>query len=128
MIEVQKIPEKQRGIVATQPILPETLLEVAPATAIPSEHLSAIDDTEVFKYYFVRPTEYAEEGTFGGYLVFGLASLCNHSDRPNARVRWSENEVGLWCHLIATSAIEPGEEVTLSYANIDRYFDRKSFV
>ena len=121
MIEVQKILGKDRGVVAKQQILKETVIEIAPVSAIPAEHLSTLDKTEVFKYYFVRPAEYDESYLFRGYLVFGLASLCNHSDRPNAEVSWVEDEVGLWCHLIAQRDIEAGEEVTLFYTNIDEY-------
>ena len=63
----------------------------------------------------------------GGYLVFGLASLCNHQEKPNAKVNWIENTIGLWSHLIENNTlkdINKGEEVTLFYTNIDEYAEK----
>lgn len=60
--------------------------------------------------------------------MFGLASFCNHAEKPNARVEWVENEVGLWSHLIAQKDIEVNEEVTLFYTNIDEYQQASKFV
>lgn len=62
------------------------------------------------------------------YLVFGLASFCNHAEKPNASVKWVENEIGLWSHLIAQKDIKEGEEVTLFYTNIDEYSEAEKFV
>ena len=123
MIEVQKSSNKQRCIVAKEEILQNTLIEVSPIATIPSEQLSIIDKTEIFRYYFVQSSEYSERKICRGYIVFGLTSLCNHSENPNSKVCWIENEVGLWCHLVAIKNIEPGEEVTLFYTNIDKYVD-----
>lgn len=127
MIEVQRIPGKDRGVVAKQHLSKETVIEIAPVSIIPAENLFALDRTEVFKYYFVRPTEYDENHSFRGYLVFGLASLCNHSDRPNAQVSWIVDAVGLWCYLKTQRDIGAGEEVTLFYTNIDEY-SRSKFI
>ena len=48
--------------------------------------------------------------------------------KPNARVEWVENEVGLWLHLIAQKDIKGGEEVTLFYTNIDQDTDAHKFI
>ncbi len=121
MIEVKEILGKGRGIVTTQNISQGTLLEVAPVSTFTHQQIISINETEVFKYYFVNPLEYGKSKNVGGYLVFGLASLCNHQEKPNARVNWVENKVGLWSHLIALQDIKDGEEVTLFYTNIDEY-------
>ncbi|MDJ0582496.1 SET domain-containing protein-lysine N-methyltransferase [Crocosphaera sp.] len=123
MIEIQKILDKGRGVICTQQILKGTVIEIAPVSVIPHEQICKIDGTEVFKYYFVQVDEYADSSVYKAYLVFGLVSLSNHSEDPNSEVSWVENEVGLWCHWIATKNIEPGEEVTLCYANFEEYLD-----
>ena len=128
MIEIQTIPRKGRGVVSRQKILDKTLIESSPASVIPPEQIHSIDKTEVFQYYFVRPDEYARHHISRGYLVFGLASLCNHSDEPNAQVHWVENEVGLWCHLVAQRDIHPNEEITLFYTNFEQYIYKDTFV
>lgn len=128
-IEVGKIPGgKARGVLAAQNISIGTLLEVAPVSIIPPEQLSILKKTEIFRYYFVQPSKYLQDNPLNGYLVFGLASLCNHSQEANARVEWVKDEVGLWSHLVAKKDIKPGEEVTLFYTNINEYPDSGNFV
>ena len=128
MIEVQKILNKGRGIIATQHIPQGTLVEVAPVEIFPFEPEQTIDEAGIFKYYFVSPLEYNKSQNVNRYLVFGLASFCNHAEKPNSRVEWVENEVGLWAHLIAQKDINKGEEVTLFYTNIDEYSEASKFV
>jgi len=128
MIEVKKVLSKGRGIMATQDIPQGTLLEVAPVEIFPFEQKHRINETEVFKYYFVKPSEYGKSKNMNRYLVFGLASFCNHAEKPNASVKWVENEIGLWSHLIAQKDIKEGEEVTLFYTNIDEYSEAEKFV
>ena len=128
MIEVKKFSSKGRGIIATQNIPKDTLIEIAPVAVIPSEQGTITNQIEVFKYYFVQPSEYEKSDKVNVYLVFGLASLCNHSENSNARVDWKEDEIGWWSHLIAQEDIKEGEEVTLFYTNIDDYADAEKFV
>ncbi|MGB3513904.1 MAG: SET domain-containing protein-lysine N-methyltransferase [Microcoleaceae cyanobacterium] len=128
MIEVKKIPNKGRGIIATKYIPKGTLLEVAPVEVFPFEAKQSINETEVFKYYFVQPSEYGQSKDVKRYLIFGLASLCNHAEKPNVRVEWIENEIGLWSHLIALKDINKSEEITLFYTNIDEYVNADKFL
>lgn len=121
MLEVKLFSEKGRGVVATQLILEGTLIEKAPVVYFPAEQRQIIDKTEVFKYYFVVPSEYHGGQEIGGYLVFGLASFCNHSENPNTYIDWVKNETGLWANLIASQDIQAGEECALFYTNIDAY-------
>ncbi len=121
MIEVRHIPQKGRGLIAVQPIYAGTLIEVAPVASFRAEERAIIDKTSVFPYYFIQPSEYGHSQESRGHFVFGVVSLCNHADEPNACVKWVENEVGLWTHLVALKDIEPGEEVTMYYTNVDEY-------
>lgn len=121
MIEIKLFPQKGRGVVATEWISQGTLIEKSPVVAFPAKERSILDNTEVFKYYFVIPSEYDKNHEVGGYLVFGLASFCNHSETPNTHINWVEEETGLSAYLIASQDIQPGEECLLFYTNIDQY-------
>lgn len=128
MIKVKKFAGKGRGIIATENIPQGTLLEVSPVGVFPAEQRPIMNETEVFEYYFVQPVEYSQSKNVKGYFVFGLASLCNHTEEPNSYVDWIEDEVGLWSHLITKKDIQEGEEVTVFYTNIDEYPDADQFV
>lgn len=128
MLEIKKIQNKGRGVITKQDVSKGTLLEVAPVTILPKEQIPSINQTEVFKYYFVQPLEYEKSNHMKAYLVFGLASLCNHAENPNAHIEWIENDIGLWSHLLAKRDIEKGEEVTLFYTNIDEYTHIGQFI
>jgi len=128
MIAVKRIAGKGRGIIATEDISSGTLIEVAPVGVFPAEQRPIVDKTDVFKYYFVQPGEYRQRKNAKGYFVFGLVSLCNHTEEPNSYVDWIEDEVGLWSHLTAKKDIKIGEEVTVFYTNIDEYADAEKFV
>ena len=127
-LQVQKIPNKGRGIIATQDIAKGTLIEAAPVISFSLQQIPNINQTELFKYYFVQPQEYQKGENLNGYFVLGIVSLLNHSEKPNAYIKWLEDEVGLWSHLIAEQDIKAGEEVTMFYTNIDEYADAKQFV
>ena len=128
MIEVKLFPKKGRGIAATKLIPKETIIEVAPVASFPAEQMPLINKTEVFKYYFVIPSEYEKSENVGGHIVFGLSSLCNHSETPNAYINWVKNEIGLWARLIASKDIQVGEEIFLLYTNINEYSLASEFI
>jgi hypothetical protein len=68
--------------------------------------LSAVGD-----YYFAHP-----EDAEAGLVVLGLTSLCNHSNMPNAELRWQRDDsVGWLAELYALRPIAEGEEVTRRY-------------
>ncbi|NER00816.1 MAG: SET domain-containing protein [Cyanothece sp. SIO2G6] len=121
LLAIQTIASKGRGVFATQAIAPDTVLETAPVASFPATERSTIDTTHIAKYYFVQPDAYRQGQTVDGYLVFGLASLCNHDNEPNAKIEWVVDEIGLWTRLISTQEIAAGEEVTIYYTNIEDY-------
>jgi len=122
MIKIDFILGKGRGVMSTKGIDKGEIIEISPAYKFPSKERDMIDKTSLFQYYFVKQNEYNKNiKDIDGYMVFGLTSFCNHSDSPNAKVEWIENNIGFWCHLIATENIKPKEEITMFYANIDQY-------
>lgn len=129
MLKIDRISGKGRGIIATQIIEKGMLIEAAPVCTFSPEQRKLIDKTVLFKYYFVKPSEYNSTKEYAsGHIVFGLSSFCNHSERPNAKVEWVENDDGSWAHLTAIKDIRPDEEVTLFYTNIDEYFSSHKFI
>ncbi|AFY40141.1 nuclear protein SET [[Leptolyngbya] sp. PCC 7376] len=128
MIKVKIIPPKGRGVVATTLIAKGTLIEASPVSSFPKEQWDMIRQTSIFKYCFVRLSEYRIQKKVDGYLVFGTSTLCNHSEKPNSYIEWVENELGLWAHLIAKEDIQPNEEVSIFYANINEYSLASKFV
>lgn len=128
MIKVQLFPKKGRGIVATKMIGKDTLIEVSPVASFSPDQRDIIDKTELGAYCFVIRSEYEKSKKACGHIVFGLSSLCNHSESPNAYIKWVKNEIGLWAHLIALQDIQPGDEISLNYTNIDEYSSVHQFV
>lgn len=122
MLTLEKIPGKGRGIISTEMIPQKTVIEKAPAVAFPSEQLEGLRKTEIWQYCFVRPTEYnTQKNCARGYLIFGLSSLANHSEHPNTKIEWHEDDSGFRAELVAIQDIQPGEEVTMYYTNINDY-------
>ncbi|NER80849.1 MAG: SET domain-containing protein [Leptolyngbya sp. SIO1D8] len=128
MIEVKWFPKKGRGVVAKKLLPKGTFIESAPVGSFSSEQWTLIKKTDIFKYCFVIPSEYSDKQHVNGHIVFGLSSLCNHSETPNAYVKWIKDEIGLWAYLIALTDIQSGEEVSVRYTNIDEYFLATEFI
>lgn len=121
LLAIKFFANKGRGVIATQIIPAKTVIEIAPVASFPATERAIIDTTHVAKYYFVKPEAYQNDKKVDGHFVFGFASLCNHDNTPNAKVEWVTDEIGLWSHLTSIRDIAAGEELTLSYSNIDEY-------
>lgn len=110
-VEIRSDPAKGRGVFAAAPIAAGTLIEAAPVVIIPPEQCTLLDKTVLHDYYFRwdrRP-----EGGESGAVALGIVSLCNHSRRPNARVRRNLADVAL--DLVALAPIAAGAEITIDY-------------
>ncbi|MGE5268311.1 MAG: SET domain-containing protein-lysine N-methyltransferase [Thiohalocapsa sp.] len=112
-LEIRSDPAKGRGVFAMAPIAAGTLIEAAPVVVVPAAQCALIDKTILHDYYFrwVQRADDAAEAT--GAVALGLVSLCNHSRRPNARVRRNLAEATL--DLLAQAAIAAGDEITIDY-------------
>jgi hypothetical protein len=83
-LEIRDDPAKGCGVFARQPIPGGTLIEAAPVIIVPAEQCSVLDRTILDDYYFQWDNF---DRTGRGAVPLGLVALCNHSRRPNARVR-----------------------------------------
>src|SRR5437667_12372475 len=84
-LEIREDPAKGRGVFARQPIAAGTLIEAAPVIIVPAEQCALLDRTILHDYYFQWDDDSNRSGR--GAVPLGLVALCNHSRRPNARVR-----------------------------------------
>jgi SET domain-containing protein len=110
-IEIRSSPGRGRGVFAREPIASGTIIEAAPVIVLPAADCPMLDRTIIYDYYFHWDGDPDGEGR--GALALGLVTLCNHSNRPCARV--DRNHAQLTLSLIATAPIKPGEEVTIDY-------------
>ncbi len=110
-LEIREHPVRGRGIFAREPIAAGRLIEAAPVIVIPVRQCRTLDRTVMHDYYFHWDGDPDGEGR--GALALGLVSLCNHSARPRARV--VRNFERRTLDLVALSAIEESEEVTIDY-------------
>jgi SET domain-containing protein len=114
MIEIRRTARKGRGVFATESILAGTVIARCPVLVCSPADTGAISRTRLGEYQF----RWADKRQ--SCIAFGVVSLCNHDEAPNAElVPDSASET---LALVASRAIEPGEEVTI------RYRKRLSFV
>jgi SET domain-containing protein len=110
-LEIRDHAVKGRGIFAREPIAAGALIEAAPVIIVPAEQCPLLDRTILHDYYFHWDGDPDGEGR--GAVALGLVALCNHSRRPNARVRRNLAQETL--DLLALAPIAAGEEVTIDY-------------
>jgi len=110
-LEIRNDPIKGRGIFAREPIAAGALIEAAPVIIVPADQCQLLDRTILHDYYFHWDGDPDGEGR--GAVALGLVALCNHSRRPNARVRRNLAQDTL--DMVALSPIAAGDEVTIDY-------------
>src|SRR5436853_1954977 len=117
-LEIRNDPAKGRGVFATAPITAGTLIEAAPVIIVPAAQCTLLDKTILHDYYFHWDGD--PDGDGSGAVALGLVALCNHSRRPNARVRRNLAQETL--DLVALTPILAGDEITIDY-NCPLWFD-----
>lgn len=101
-----------RGLFAVEDVSAGTCLSRDATNELPRGHRARIDDLAgIGDYYFQHP-----EWEDMGLLVFGPAAMCNHSEEPNAELRFvREGELGLIAELLALEPIGAGQEILIRY-------------
>lgn len=106
------VPGCGRGLFACADLAEGEVIDRACTAEIDAAQALVLDDMHpVGDFYFEHP-----EDKTRGLMVFGLPSLINHSDDPNAHVRF-EHEAGFgWIAVLyALQPIEAGAEITYRY-------------
>ena len=108
-----------RGLFAAQAIGKGEVIDRACTAEIDAEQCLALDKMHpVGDFYFEHPQDKKL-----GLMVFGLPSLCNHRDAPNADVRFLwEDGLGWVSELYALCDIPAGSEITYRYKTV--WFER----
>lgn len=101
-----------RGLFAVAPIADGDLIDRACAVEIHSDQTRDLDMMQPLgDYYFANP-----KNDNAGLMAFGLMSLCNHADDPNADIQWRKDQkLGWIADLVALRTINAGEEITYRY-------------
>lgn len=127
-VRVQQIPGKGRGVVAISPIAKDAIVLCDAVERYSGEAARALRHHPLYYHLFVDPLNYGRTESCDLLWAIGAISVVNHSDRPNCSVCWKVTPYGEWALLLADKDILPGEEILISYTNIDEYEDRHFFV
>ena len=105
-------PGRGRGLFATAPIADGDVIDRVCTIPLTSAQCDALESIlPLGDYYFRHPMNPEE-----GLLLLGLVSLANHSDDPNAFVRFTQSEtIGWIVELVALRPITPRAEITHRY-------------
>lgn len=105
-IQVRKLKGKGRGIIATDDIPEDSVIELSPAISIPDGQSSLLSATILANYTFA-----ASESGAMSCLGLGYTSLYNHDSNPNAEFLVNEDAIAI----VSLRDIKAGEEITVSY-------------
>jgi SET domain-containing protein len=111
-IAIATFAGKGRGVVAQRRFRAGETIERPPVIVISPEELALIRKTKLASYYYEWGADCRQ-----GAIALGFGSLYNHSYDPNARFVFHEDEECL--EFIALCDIEPGEEITINYNNLE---------
>ena len=111
-IAARNIPGKGRGVVAQRHFEAGETIERPPVIVIPPEEVALLRQTKLGSYYYEWGADCRQ-----GAIALGYGSLYNHSYDPNARFVFHDDQDCL--EFIALRDIEPGEEITINYNNIE---------
>ncbi|HEX9462590.1 MAG TPA: SET domain-containing protein-lysine N-methyltransferase [Alphaproteobacteria bacterium] len=127
-LAVVDIEHKGRGVITTRALPKGALIERAPVLIIPEHHRPLADKTAIFDYALIWEHKTSQPDLQTGVgrtaIALGLASLVNHSDRPNATLRRRIDAQEI--ELRATRDIEAGEEIVIDYATPLRFVPAES--
>ncbi len=113
-------PGRGRGLFAVQRIEIGETIDQACTIAVDAENCQRLNAVKPLSDYYFEHPECEDEGL----LIIGMASLCNHSDRPNAKVRFENGgPLGWVAILYALTDISAGEEIVFDY-NYPLWFDK----
>jgi len=122
-VRIENDPKRGRCVFANEPLTQKEVLERALTIPLPEDERPMHDASIIWHYYCVTEP-FLPNHTIAGHLLLGIGSICNHSDSPNAILRWTENNCGVWATLEVLNTIEAHEEVTIKYTNILDYIKK----
>lgn len=120
-IKIAEIKGKGKGVVATENIEKDEIIEFCPIIFISEKEASFFEkEGTILKFYWLLQPE-----TKKSCLMLGYGSLYNHSKNPNAEVDYDINELKDYLFFRALKKIEAGEEIVFDYQFDD---DKEEFL
>jgi SET domain-containing protein len=104
-VEIRHAGPPGRGVFALQPLRAGEIIADDPVVELSAEDVQTIRATPLRCYWW--------NWHGGGAVAFGLASMLNDSQTPNATVQRRRKQRRL--RIVAARAILPGEEITIDY-------------
>jgi hypothetical protein len=110
-VKVIEIQGKGFGVVATQKINTEEIIETCPIIEISEVEKKFIEtQSEILKYYYL-----IQEDLKRCCLMLGYGSIYNHSLTPNADIDYLAEKSERYLQFKALKNIEIGEEIVFNY-------------
>jgi len=129
---LKKAGAKGRGVFCSGGIKAGEVLEVTPTIVLNEASTRHTDKTILANYVFetgelpkrVRNRLHIKKAGHSCTVIMGIASFCNHAEKPNAEVLWEEQAGSLYYTLKAIRPIPRHTEICTAYG--DGWFDDKN--
>jgi len=110
-IKIIDVQGKGRGVVATQDIAKDEIIEICPIIFLSEKEIEFFEkENTTLKFYFL------EQYAINKYcLMLGYGSLYNHSQNPNADIDYNINNIQNYVIFQAIKDIKTGEEIVFDY-------------
>jgi uncharacterized protein len=112
-IIIGEIPGKGLGVIATEKIFKDEIIENSPLIILgekDSQFISSRDKSDTLYYYYLQQPELSRN-----CIMLGYASIYNHSSDPNAEIDFNQDSKMKQMLFRAIKDIEAGEEITWDY-------------
>lgn len=112
------------GVFAAREIFAEEKILIDPVRSFEGLDAERIRNTNAYHILFVDRQKYTENSSgFPLHFVIGPISIINHCKESNCFIRWNLEPAGIESSaiLIAKRKIYSGEELFITYYNIEEY-------
>ncbi|MFH1235446.1 MAG: SET domain-containing protein-lysine N-methyltransferase [Parcubacteria group bacterium] len=112
-IKVIEIKNKGRGVVATEKILKNEIIEYCPLIQLrekDSRFIKTKGTSDTLYYHYLQQPDLKRNS-----IMLGYGSLYNRSSDPNAEIDYDNDPQMMHIYFRAIKDIEPGEEITWDY-------------
>ena len=108
ILTIAPSPRRGRGVFATERILMNTTIEIAPVIVLSKEERHIVEQTLLYDYIF----EWGEDQKLAA-VALGYVSIYNHAVYPNCM--YDMNEEDQTISIITLKDIEIGDELFINY-------------
>jgi len=112
-IKITEIVNKGRGVIATEKIFKNEIIECCPLIILrekDNQFIKTKDESDTLYHYYLEQPDLKRNS-----IMLGYASLYNHSFDPNSEVDYEDDPGHTYIIFRAIKDIEAGEEITWDY-------------